>query len=91
MRGLGRNAMLDAAVAASRASSAQLDEAEYRARHLADQLALTMQASLLVQAGPSAVADAFIASRLGAGQRSALRLAASRAGYRRDHRARRCG
>jgi putative acyl-CoA dehydrogenase len=29
-----------------------------------DQLALTMQASLLVQAGNAAVADAFIASRL---------------------------
>lgn len=40
------------------------DEIEYRARHLVDQLALTMQAHLLVQGGNSAVAEAFIASRL---------------------------
>ncbi|SHF02922.1 putative acyl-CoA dehydrogenase [Microbulbifer donghaiensis] len=40
------------------------DEIEYRARHLVDQMALTMQAHLLVQGGNSAVAEAFIASRL---------------------------
>ena len=38
---------------------------EYLARSLVEQLALTMPGSLLVQAGNSAVAEAFIASRLG--------------------------
>jgi len=65
-RGLGANAVLDAAIGRVKSELRSMDEAEYRARHLADQLALTMQASLLVRAGPSAVADAFIASRLGA-------------------------
>ncbi|WP_396020960.1 acyl-CoA dehydrogenase family protein [Alcanivorax limicola] len=41
------------------------DQIEYRARQLVDQLSLTMQASLLVRAGNDAVAEAFIASRLG--------------------------
>ena len=61
----GADARLDRAVQALQGEFADLDEAEYRGRHLVDQLALTMQASLLVQAGNSAVADAFIASRLG--------------------------
>jgi putative acyl-CoA dehydrogenase len=41
------------------------DQLEHRARHIVEQLALTMQASLLLRAGDAAVADAFIASRLG--------------------------
>ncbi len=40
-------------------------ELPFRARHIAEQLALTMQAALLVRAGNGAVSDAFIASRLG--------------------------
>ncbi len=41
--------------------------AEYRARRLAGQVAVTMQAALLVRDAPGAVADAFCASRLDPG------------------------
>ena len=64
-QGLGEDAALDAAVARLKSALADKDDAEYRARELVDQLALTMQASLLVRAGNAAVARAFIASRLG--------------------------
>ncbi len=60
----GEHEALDASVARLKARCADMNEAEYCARHLVDALALTMQASLLVQAGNSAVAAAFIASRL---------------------------
>ena len=67
----GASAVLDAAVLAVQQALADPDEVEYRARRTVDQLALTMQASLLLQAGNQAVADAFIASRLGqAGERN---------------------
>jgi putative acyl-CoA dehydrogenase len=42
-------------------------DAEYAARRLAGQLTLTLEAALLVRHAPAAVADAFCASRLGAG------------------------
>lgn len=42
-----------------------MHEREYRARDVLDQLPLAMQAGLLAQAGNSAVAGGFIASRLG--------------------------
>ena len=61
-RGVDRR--LDAAVERLRRSFADRDQLEYRARQLVDQLALTLQASLLVRTGNSAVAEAFIASRL---------------------------
>lgn len=61
----GADATLDRAVARLKGEFSDLSDAEYRARHVVDQLALTMQASLLVQAGNTAVAEAFIASRLG--------------------------
>ena len=64
-RDIGQDATLDAAVARLKTQLADPTEAEYCARRLVDQLALTMQASLLVQAGNDAVASAFIASRLG--------------------------
>ncbi len=57
---------LDRAVLALKDSMSDLDDAQYCGRSLVDQLALTMQASLLVRTDNSAVADAFIASRLGA-------------------------
>jgi putative acyl-CoA dehydrogenase len=63
--GRGQNAALDAAVGRLKTELGSTEELEYGARRLVDQLALTMQASLLVQAGNDAVADAFIASRLG--------------------------
>jgi putative acyl-CoA dehydrogenase len=60
----GVSAALDSAVQGVQRALADTDEVEYRARRTVDQLALTMQASLLLQAGNLAVADAFIASRL---------------------------
>ncbi len=60
----GESAELDAAVRAVQQALADTDEVEYRARRTVDQLALVMQACLLVQADNRAVADAFIASRL---------------------------
>ncbi len=56
---------LDRAVTRLKESLAEREASEYRARSLIDQLALTMQASLLVRAGSAAVAEAFVASRLG--------------------------
>ena len=67
----GADVRLDAAVARLHDEIADLDDAEYRARQIVDQLALTLQASLLLRSGSDAVADAFIASRLdGTGIRS---------------------
>ncbi|MFI2811696.1 MULTISPECIES: acyl-CoA dehydrogenase family protein [Microbulbifer] len=63
-RSAGADANLDRAVTGLKNEMANLDQLEYRARHLVDQLALTMQAHLLVQGGDSTVAEAFIASRL---------------------------
>jgi putative acyl-CoA dehydrogenase len=53
-------------VAALKAEFTDLGELEYRARDLVDRMALAMQAALLVQHAPAAVADAFCASRLAA-------------------------
>ncbi|HEY7213017.1 MAG TPA: acyl-CoA dehydrogenase family protein [Thermoanaerobaculia bacterium] len=47
-----------------------LRDVETRARRLVERLALALQASLLVRHAPSAVADAFCASRLGGGGRA---------------------
>ena len=67
----GASRVLDKAVLAVQEALLDTDEVEYRARRIVDQLALTMQASLLLRAGNEAVADAFIASRLGqAGERN---------------------
>jgi putative acyl-CoA dehydrogenase len=63
-RARGGHATLDRHVAALQAELADLDELEYRARDLVDRMALAMQAALLVQHAPAAVADAFCASRL---------------------------
>ncbi|MEQ7010829.1 acyl-CoA dehydrogenase family protein [Actinopolymorpha sp. B17G11] len=45
-------------------SLADLDQAEYRARRLAERLAQVLQGALLVEYAPAEVADAFCASRL---------------------------
>ncbi|MBS3731457.1 MAG: acyl-CoA dehydrogenase family protein [Desulfobacterales bacterium] len=62
-RGAGKQ--LDKTVDQLKNEFADTSDFEYRARRVMDQLALTMQAHLLVQAGNSAVADGFIGSRLG--------------------------
>ncbi|MDP5209324.1 acyl-CoA dehydrogenase family protein [Microbulbifer sp. 2205BS26-8] len=61
---LGVDTRLDKAIEKLRNELADLDRFEYRARHIVDQMAITMQAHLLVQGGNEAVSDAFIASRL---------------------------
>jgi putative acyl-CoA dehydrogenase len=61
----GADARLDAHVAGLRAALADGDALEHRARRLVEDLALALQASLLVRHAPPAVADAFCAARLG--------------------------
>ncbi|MBL8371361.1 MAG: isovaleryl-CoA dehydrogenase [Burkholderiaceae bacterium] len=61
----GANAALDGWVAALKKEFRDLSDLEYRARGVVDHMALAIQAALLVQHAPAAVADAFCASRLG--------------------------
>ncbi|GGK72380.1 acyl-CoA dehydrogenase [Sphaerisporangium melleum] len=61
----GADPHLDTAVRQAKAALTDPATLEYRARHTVERLALVLQASLLVRHGPSAVADAFCASRLG--------------------------
>lgn len=63
-RAQGGNAVLDQAVTELKAEFADRADLEYRARHVVDRMALTLQAALLVQHAPAMVADAFCASRL---------------------------
>jgi putative acyl-CoA dehydrogenase len=64
-RARGANDSLDAWVAALQRDFADRADLEYRARQVVDRMALAIQAALLVQHAPAAVADAFCASRLG--------------------------
>jgi len=64
--------LLDKAVSALKTMLYAQQNQEARARVVAVQLALTLQASLLVRGGSSAVAEAFIQSRLGAGVAAGL-------------------
>jgi len=63
----GANAALDRWVAALQGEFKDLSDIEYRARDVVDRMALAIQAALLVQHAPAAVADGFCASRLDAG------------------------
>jgi len=60
----GGDRRLDAFAAALERELARGDDAEARARRLAERLALALAAALLVRGAPAAVADAFCASRL---------------------------
>ena len=60
----GGNTSLDRWVASLQSEFSDLSDLEYRARHVVDRMALAIQAALLVQHAPAAVADAFCASRL---------------------------
>ncbi|MCZ7559307.1 MAG: isovaleryl-CoA dehydrogenase [Burkholderiaceae bacterium] len=62
----GANATLDRYVVALQKEFGDLADLEYRARDVADRMALALQAALLAQHAPAAVADAFCASRLAA-------------------------
>ena len=60
----GANTTLDAAIRNVKDSLTDVATIELRARRVAEELALVLQASLLVRHGHPAVADAFCASRL---------------------------
>ncbi|MEQ3551673.1 acyl-CoA dehydrogenase family protein [Pseudonocardia nematodicida] len=74
--GAGRDPRLDATVSALRTELA--DPQERRARRLAELAALALQGSLLVRHAPGAVAETFLATRLGTGPD--LRAAGARPG-----------
>ncbi|MBZ0217607.1 MAG: acyl-CoA dehydrogenase family protein [Fimbriimonadaceae bacterium] len=61
----GANAALDAAAATLKSELADSANMEYRARGVAELMAIALQGALLVQHAPAAVSDAFCASRLG--------------------------
>ncbi|MDH6283474.1 acyl-CoA dehydrogenase family protein [Prescottella agglutinans] len=60
----GVDARLDAAVQALKASFADFETLQHRARRVVGDMALALQGALLVRTGHPAVADAFCASRL---------------------------
>jgi putative acyl-CoA dehydrogenase len=67
--GRGGNAALDAQL--DRLREARPHDPEFEARRVVSDLAVTLQASLLVRNGSAAVADAFCASRLDGSARGA--------------------
>lgn len=60
----GADARLDAAVAALKASFADVETLQHRARRVVGDMAMALQGARLVRTGHPAVADAFCASRL---------------------------
>jgi putative acyl-CoA dehydrogenase len=69
----GADARLDAHLAHARDAVSELlgaEDPQFLARRVVEELALALQASLLVRHAPSAVADAFCAARLGGGGRA---------------------
>ena len=60
----GADARYDDALAMVRKQLSDSDAAQFRARRIAEQLALLLQAGLLLRHAPQPVADAFVASRL---------------------------
>jgi len=61
----GQDARQDAHVARLREQLADLETIQYRARKVAEDICLALQGSLLVRHGHPAVAEAFLATRLG--------------------------
>jgi putative acyl-CoA dehydrogenase len=61
----GHDARLDAHVAGLRPQLEEFETIQYRGRKVAEDIALALQGALLVRHGHPAVADAFLASRLG--------------------------
>ena len=64
-RTAGQDPRLDAHVTSLRAGLENLETIQYRARKVAEDISLALQGSLLVRHGHPAVAEAFLASRLG--------------------------
>jgi putative acyl-CoA dehydrogenase len=63
-RSVGTDTRYDDALAMVRKQFSDLDEMQFRARRIVEQMAMLLQGSLLLRYGPSPVADAFVASRL---------------------------
>ena len=63
------DARLKAQIGRLQAAFSDTADIQYRARQLTEEVAVTLQAKLLLEAGNATVSDAFIASRLGAGGR----------------------
>ncbi|MDA0567228.1 acyl-CoA dehydrogenase family protein [Streptomonospora sp. S1-112] len=63
----GADARFDAALKRLLDDLADPEEAEFRARTLVEEMALLLQAALLLRHAPAAVADAFVGTRLGTG------------------------
>ena len=61
----GHDARLDAHVAVLRAALQDMETIQYRARKVAEDISLALQGSLLVRHGHPAVAEAFLATRMG--------------------------
>jgi putative acyl-CoA dehydrogenase len=61
----GQDTRLDAHVATLRAALDDVETIQYRARRVAEDISLALQGMLLVRHGHPAVAEAFLASRLG--------------------------
>ena len=88
LEGAGAEPKLDAYVSALRAEiPGDIETIESRARRIVEQMALALQASLLVRYGDPAVADAFCASRLSRRLGQRLRDAPRRHRLRPHHRA----
>jgi putative acyl-CoA dehydrogenase len=64
-RTAGQDPRLDAHVVSLRTELDDLETIQYRARKVAEDISLSLQGSLLVRYGHPAVAEAFLASRLG--------------------------
>jgi putative acyl-CoA dehydrogenase len=60
----GADPRYDDALAMVRKQFSDMDELQYRARRIVEQMAMLLQGSLLLRHGPAPVADAFVASRL---------------------------
>ena len=63
----GVSALLDQAVAALTKSIGEVEQLEVRSRGIVEQMAVCLQAAVLIQAGNGVVADAFCHGRLGSG------------------------
>jgi len=61
----GHDARLDAHVDGLRSALADVDTIQYRARKVAEDICLALQGGLLVRHGHPAVAEAFLATRVG--------------------------
>jgi putative acyl-CoA dehydrogenase len=64
-KGLGQDRRLDAHIDGLRPQLDDVDTIQYRARKVAEDICLALQGSLLVRHGHPAVAEAFLATRLG--------------------------